>query len=90
MTVTMGKILITGGSGFVGKNLASFFAPRCSLVTTYFQHPPAPTAESVQLDVTNAEAVFSVFERVEPSAVIHVAGNKNVRFWKTTRKRLIG
>lgn len=64
----------------MGKNLASFFATRCSVVTTHFQHPPAPTAESLHLDVTDADAVFSVFDRVKPTAVIHAAGNKNVRF----------
>lgn len=37
-------------------------------------------AESFQLDITNAEAVFSIFDRAGPTAVIHVAGNKNVRF----------
>ena len=79
-TSKMEKLLITGGSGFVGKNLASFFATRCSVVSTHFQHPPAPTAESLHLDVTNAEEVFSVFNRVGPTAVIHAAGNKNVRF----------
>jgi len=76
----MEKLLITGGSGFVGTNLANFFATRCSVVTTYFQHPTASTAESFHLDVTNAEEVFSNFDRVRPTAVIHVAGNKNVRF----------
>ena len=39
-----------------------------------------PTAQSFQLDVTNAEQVLSIFERVRPDAVIHAAGNKDVRF----------
>lgn len=75
----MESLLITGGSGFVGKNLASFFAPRCSVVTTHFQHPPAHTTKSFQLDVTRSDSVFSIFDRVGPTAVIHVAGNKNIR-----------
>lgn len=66
----------------MGKNLAHFFAPRCSVVTTYFQHPTAldSARQSFQLDVTDAEQVFSIFERVRPDAVIHAAGNKDVRF----------
>ena len=66
----------------MGKNLANFFAPRCSVATTYFQHPTAPdsAAQSFQLDVTDAEQVFSIFERVRPDVVIHAAGNKDVRF----------
>lgn len=78
----MNTLLITGGSGFVGKNLANFFASRCSVVATYFQHPTTPdgAAESLQLDVTNARQVISIFERVRPDAVIHAAGNKDVKF----------
>jgi dTDP-4-dehydrorhamnose reductase len=79
----MNKLLITGGSGFVGKNLAEFFSKRFSVATTYFQHPIAvgkPASESFQLDIRDHDAVFSLFERVEPSVVIHAAGNKNVRF----------
>ena len=78
----MNSLLITGGSGFVGKNLARFFTPRCSVATTYFQHPtPADSApQSFQLDVTDSEQVLAIFERVRPDAVIHAAGNKDVRF----------
>jgi len=66
----------------VGKNLANYFASRCAVVTTYFQHPMAfdSAVESFRLDVTDAEEVFSIFERVRPDVVIHAAGNKNVRF----------
>jgi len=78
----MNNLLITGGSGFVGKNIANFFAPRCSVVTTYFQHPLDldSVAQSFRLDVTDAEQVFAVIGRVRPDAVIHAAGNKDVRF----------
>jgi dTDP-4-dehydrorhamnose reductase len=75
-------LLITGGSGFVGHNLANFFAPRVPVATTYLRQPvvPASTAQSFQLDISDAEAVFSTFERVVPKVVIHAAGNKNIRF----------
>lgn len=75
-------LLITGGSGFVGRNLAGFFSPRLPVATTYLSHPTAPgsAARSFQLDVRDPEAVFSVFERAAPTAVIHAAGNKDIRF----------
>lgn len=79
----MTKLLISGGSGFVGQNLAEFFAPRYTVVTTHLSRPPAVTelnTQSVQLDVRDAGATFRVFERVKPDVVIHAAGNKNVRF----------
>ncbi len=78
----MNTLLITGGSGFVGKNLADLFAPNYSVVTTYFQHPPDPDsgAQTFRLDVTDAAEVSSIFDRLSPEVVIHAAGNKNVRF----------
>lgn len=76
------RLLITGGSGFVGRNLSEFFAPRCTVVATYLNSPAslASHAQSIQLDVRDLEATRSVFERVSPDVVIHAAGNKNVRF----------
>jgi dTDP-4-dehydrorhamnose reductase len=78
----MTRLLITGGSGFVGQNLVEFFAPRCSVVATYLSSPTSlhSQAQSVQLDIRNSKATFSLFERVAPDVVIHAAGNKNVRF----------
>lgn len=77
----MTKLLITGGSGFVGRNLAEFFAPRYSVVTTYMSSAAhASPARSIQLDVRDSEATLREFERVAPDVVIHAAGNKNVRF----------
>ena len=74
-------LLITGGSGFVGHNLARYFASRRRTVTTYFTHQPlSPQGRAVHLDVTDAEMVASVFTRERPSVVIHAAGNKNVKF----------
>jgi dTDP-4-dehydrorhamnose reductase len=78
----MSTLLITGGSGFVGRNLAAFFAPRWSVITTYLTQPDVSdaTARSFQLDVRDAGAVLSAFERAAPDVVIHAAGNKNLRF----------
>ncbi|HSS21913.1 MAG TPA: SDR family oxidoreductase [Pyrinomonadaceae bacterium] len=76
----MDRLLITGGSGFVGKNLAGFFSPRYSVATTFFQHPGGPAADSLHLDIRNPDAVLEVFGRVAPTTVIHAAGQKNVRF----------
>jgi len=78
----MNKLLITGGSGFVGRNLVTLFADRFSVSTTYFENPIASAAgvQSFRVDIRDEAAVSSVVERVKPDAVIHAAGNKNVRF----------
>lgn len=78
----MHMLLITGGSGFVGQNLAAFFGPRRPVATTYLSRPPGPgaAAQSFQLDIRDPDAVSSVFERAAPEVVIHAAGNKNLKF----------
>lgn len=74
----MDKVLITGGSGFVGQNLAQFFEQRgYSVVTTYLGHP---TASAASLDVRDQEAVLKFFDQVQPDFVVHAAGIKDVRF----------
>lgn len=75
------RLLITGGSGFVGKNLTDFFSGRYRVIATYLTHPDiASCDESFELDITDAEQVHSVLRRAKPEVLIHVAGNKDVRF----------
>lgn len=74
-------ILITGGSGFVGSNLVRFFARKASVTTTYLTHalPPGLPCRTLQLDITDEEAVRRALHDLQPDVVIHTAGNKNVR-----------
>src|SRR5215475_3079652 len=79
----MDTLLITDGSGFVGKNLAEFLTDDWLVTTTYFKHPitsDSAAQSSFQLDVRDADAVSSIFERAGPKVVVHAAGNKDVRF----------
>jgi dTDP-4-dehydrorhamnose reductase len=73
----MATLLITGGSGFVGRNLAEVFSRRWSVVATSYR---SNSRDSLELDVREADAVISAFKRAAPDVVIHAAGNKNVRF----------
>jgi dTDP-4-dehydrorhamnose reductase len=78
------RLLIIGGSGFVGQNLARFFSRHKSVVVTGITNrlpfDLADTAQFFQLDITDAATVFSAFEKILPEVVIHVAGNKNVKY----------
>lgn len=76
----MHTLLITGGSGFVGKNLTDFFSSRGRVIATYLTHPDVATHEAYKLDITDAENVRSVMRAAKPDFVIHAAGNKDVRF----------
>jgi dTDP-4-dehydrorhamnose reductase len=58
------RVLLTGGSGFVGSNLASVFAAAGDELL-------APT--HAQLDVTDAMAVEAVVAECAPDAIVHCA-----------------
>lgn len=83
----MTKLLIIGGSGFVGYNFARFFAPRNQVLLTYLTSAVAPDvlriAQTVQLDIRDADAVLSTLTQILPKVVIHAAGNKNVKHCET-------
>jgi dTDP-4-dehydrorhamnose reductase len=77
-------ILITGGSGFVGQNLARFFVPHYSVVVADRNNSLTDdlrfSTKFIDLDITDADAVLSTFDTILPEVVIHAAGNKNVRY----------
>jgi dTDP-4-dehydrorhamnose reductase len=77
----MVDLLITGGAGFVGQNLTRFFASRMAVVAADWKTPLPPDlgTTAVEMDVRDAGRVRAVLEQVRPRAVIHAAGNKNVR-----------
>ena len=69
-------ILLTGGAGFVGLNVAEELLARGDEVLIFDQRPP-PAAFSkalfVQGDVTNKELVGQTFARHLPTQVIHLS-----------------
>lgn len=75
----MRRVLITGAAGFVGAYLTAHLAahhPDWSLVgTTLDADPPS---DLVQCDLRDASAVTALVARVEPDAVVHLAGQSNV------------
>jgi dTDP-4-dehydrorhamnose reductase len=77
------NIFITGGSGFVGRNLVRYFAARNRVTFSYLRSTPPQdltvNADKVRLDIRNADHVVDLLKQTQPAAVIHVAGNKNVK-----------
>jgi len=70
------RILITGGSGYLGSRTADRAAAAgFSVVGTHFS-TPAPTAGE-QLDIRDRAAVRELVERVRPDAVIHTATGRD-------------
>ena len=74
-----GRILITGGHGFVGPYVTRALQRVCSekaqiLVTGGKNNGSTPTTESKVLDVTDKLAVRTVIGQYNPTHVIHLAG----------------
>ena len=67
-----GVTLVTGGSGFVGKELARLLREKGERVRSFDLAPP-PTGDDVQGSVTDADAVSAAMNGV--ASVFHLAGN---------------
>ena len=77
-------ILITGGTGFLGRNLAPSLKEEYNVVLTGRNNKQNLYAQQVTncqvmpMDVANIEAVRDVFMETKPSVVIHAAATKFV------------
>ena len=70
------KILITGGSGFIGTNLVDAFAQDTVSIFNYSNQPPLDSAQARfwrQGDILDAPALRTAFEGFQPDCVIHLA-----------------
>ena len=64
----MKKMLITGGSGFLGSRVAAYFKSKYEVFTPSHQ----------EMDMTSKESVDAFFDKVRPQVVIHCAAMADV------------
>ena len=64
----MKKLLITGGSGFMGGRIAAYYKDKYQVF--------APKHE--EMEITNEESVAAYFEQVKPDLVVHCAAISDV------------
>ncbi len=70
----MTRILITGGSGFLGRNLICALAPRHEILAGFFKNQPVATrADPIFLDITRQHVLREQFLALKPAMVVHAA-----------------
>lgn len=67
------KLLITGGSGNLGRPLSDLSARRWPTTSTYFHNSDVGGGTPIQLDMRDAAAVHDLVKSVQPDIVIHAA-----------------
>src|ERR1700730_10638706 len=70
------KLLVTGGSGFIGTNLIETFAREENDILNYSLHAPLNPGQTQYWragDILDEEATFGAFRAFEPDCVLHLA-----------------
>lgn len=71
----MSRLLITGGSGYLGRHLVPMALANHEVLYTYFSYDPLGLEQGRPLDIREATAVTDLISRFAPDAVIHTAGS---------------
>lgn len=75
----MSRILITGGSSYLGQHLvptiSSSTAVSHTICYTYYQNNPTPLDQGQQLDIQDETAVHDLIRNFQPEIIIHLAGS---------------
>lgn len=68
------RLIVTGGSGFLGSSILKRAPKSWQIAATYFAHPIARTnAAAFRVDIREPDAVNRLFDELHPDAVIHTA-----------------
>ena len=68
------SLLITGGSGYLGRRLARSAQAHWDVTATFLSHQPSiPGCCWARLDIREADRVVRLFEQLSPQVVIHTA-----------------
>lgn len=75
------RVLVFGGSGFIGSRILAVFAAQHHAFGTYFTNiVQLPGCSFESCDVRNRDAVIGLVKRIEPDIVVQVCGTKNIEF----------
>lgn len=71
----MARLLITGGSSYLGQHLVPLAIEKHTICYTCFQHAPLRLAGGEQLDVRQEAAVTRLVITFQPDVIIHTVGS---------------
>lgn len=77
-TKSLGHVVVTGGTGFLGNHIVSLLASRkvCTQITSLDLKPAANPVDGVNYelgDLTDYDKMLALFQKLKPTAVIHTA-----------------
>ena len=72
------KLLIAGGSGFLGQHLVPLALEQFDVVYTYFSNDPLGLAQGQQLDLRDGVATLALAHAVRPDVIVHLGGSNRV------------
>lgn len=71
----MARILISGGSGYLGRHLVPALRADHDVLYTYFHNDPLQGEDGYQVDLRDATAVSALVQSWQPEVIIHTAGS---------------
>jgi GlcNAc-P-P-Und epimerase len=75
------RLLITGGSGFIGTNLIEHLRPHCQALLSVDSSPPKIKAhESLyqKINLLDADGLKNIFQKFKPTHVVHLAARTDL------------
>jgi len=74
----MRRILLTGGSGFLGGNFCRFYSEQFEIHAIWLEHPVQfDHIISQQLNICDAEVLGDYFKKIKPNIVLHFGAYSN-------------
>ena len=71
------RVLIVGGSSYLGRSLGKKLADVCQVWGTFFRSAVAFTGERVHLDVRDRDGTTEILRRIEPDVIFYLACDFN-------------
>ncbi len=69
------RLLITGGSSYLGQHLVPLALKKFDITYTYFTNDPLQLPQGVQVDLRDETAVCLLAQQIQPDVILHLAGS---------------